>query len=278
MKVKAQKETKKMDTMLRVFAAVGVITVGIFMLGCGSDEEEDSPVPTVEEEQKIIFGLDGDTYRNRRLFKVSNLPVDDWTVKEVNKTIEGEETRDFFGWIPLPFSLYHTTYIHEEDFNIDQMSNEVIALLFMQPTSEADFADTLPKAFENRIPFIYIFIELQSSTDFDSSKRAAVHNLEALTPPFDWEDEMHEVINQAAISSRDGRHGYFWEIVLNTQTPQLINEQPLDIESKAKQSFFLSRLESNRFIYRILFWAPTDQYDTYVSVYDQIVSSIEFRL
>ena len=268
-----------MNSILRVFVAIGAMILGIFIVGCGGDNEADAPAPTVEEEPKITFGLDGDTYRNRRLFKVSNLPIDDWTVKEVSKAVEGgEETRDFFGWIPLPFSLYNTTYIHEEDFAIDQMSNEVISLLFMQPTSEADFADTLPKAFENRIPFIYIFIELQSSTDFNSSKNAAVHNLEALTPPFDWEDKMHEVSNQAAISSRDGRHGYFWEIVLNAQAPQLINEQFLDIESKAKQSFFLSRLESNRFIYRLLFWSPTDQYDTYVSVYDKIVSSVEFRL
>ncbi len=269
---------RKMDTTLKVLVAIGAVIVGSFIVGCGGDDEADSPAPTVEKEPEVTFGLDGDTYRNRRLFKVSNLPVDDWIVREVTKAVEGEGTRDFFGWVPLPFSLYHTTYIHEEDFDIDRMSNGVISLLFMQPTSEADFVDSLPKAFENRIPFIYIFIELQSSTDFDSSKEAAVSNLEALAPPFDWEDEMHEVINQSAITSRDGRHGYFWEIVLNTQTPQLINEQFLDIESKAKQSFFVSRLESNRFIYRILFWSPTDQYDTYVPVYDKIVSSVEFRL
>ena len=267
-----------MDMTLRVFVAVGAMIVGIFIVGCGGDGEEDSPALTVEKEPAIIFGLDGDTYRNRRLFKVSDLPVDNWTIKEVTKAVEGEEAENFLGWVPLPLSLYHTTYTHREDFDFDQMSNEVISLLFMQPTSEEDFANTLPEAFANQTPFIYIFIELQSGTDFDSSRNAAVHNLEALTPPFDWEDKVHEVSNQAAISSRDGRHGYFWEIVLNAQTPQLVNNQIFDIESKAKQSFFLSRLESSRFIYRLLYWSPTDQYDTYVSVYDKIVSSVEFRL
>ena len=267
-----------MEVTLRVIVAVGAMILGIFMVGCGGDDEEDSPAPTVEKEPAITFGLDGDTYRNRRLFKVSNLPVNDWTVKEVTKAVEGEEAENFLGWIPLPLSLYHTTYTHEEDFAFEQESNEVISLLFMQPTSEEDFVNTLPEAFTNQIPFIYIFIELQSSTDFDSSREAAGHNLEALTPPFDWEDKMHEVGNQAAISSRDGRHGYFWEIVLNAQTPQLINDQIFDIESRAKQSFFLSRLESSRFIYRLLYWSPTDQYDVYVPVYDKIVSSVEFRL
>ena len=123
-----------------------------------------------------------------------------------------------------------------------------------------------------------IFIELEGGTDFDSSKEAAVQILEALALLFDWEDKMHEVTNQGAISSKDRRHGYFWEIVLSAENPPLFNEQILDTESKAKQSFFLSRLENNRFIYRLLFWAPTDQYDTYVSVYDKIVSSVEFRL
>ena len=267
-----------MQMTLRVFVAIGALIVGIFIMGCGGDDEEDSPAPAVEKEPEPAFGLDGDTYRNRRLFKVSNLPIDDWTVKEVTKAVEGENGENFIGWVPLPLSLYTTIYTREEDFFFDQVSNGVISLLLMQPTSEEDFVNTLPEAFANQIPFIYIFIELQSGTDFDSSKNAGVHILESFTPPFDWEDKMHEVTNQGAILSKDRRHGYFWEIVLSAENPPLFNEQILDTESKAKQSFFLSRLENNRFIYRLLFWAPTDQYDTYVSIYDKIVSSVEFRL
>ena len=269
-----------MQLTLRVFAAIGVMIVGVFIVGCGDgdDEEADSPAPTVEKEPEITFGLDGDTYRNRRLFKISNLPVDNWTVKEVTKAVEGEKEEDFLGWLPLPLSLYHTTYARGEDLFFDQVTNGAVSLLFMQPTSEEDFVDTLPEAFANQIPFIYVFIELQGGTDFDSSKEAAVQILEALMPLFDWQDETHEVTNQGAISSLDRRHGYFWEIALSAETPLLFNEQILDTESKAKQSFFLSRLENSRFIYRLLFWAPTDQYDTHVPVYDKIVSSIEFRL
>ena len=268
-----------MDIKLRVLAAIGVMIVGIFIIGCGGDDAaEDTSVPTVKKESGPTFGLDGDTYRNRRLFKVSDLPIDDWTVKEVNKTVEGENEEDLIGWVPLPWSLFTTTYTRGEDFLIDRVSNEVISLLFMQPVSEQDFVNTLPEALTNQIPFIYIFIELQSGTDFDSSKNAAVHILESFTPPFDWIDKIHEVTNQGTLFSKDRRHGYFWEIVLDAEIPLLFNEQILEAESKAKQSFFLSRLENSRFIYRILFWAPTDQYDMYVSVYDEIVSSVEFRL
>ena len=267
-----------MDMKLRVFVVIGAMIVGLFIAGCGGGDEEDTSAPTVEKEPEITFGLDGDTYRNRRLFKIADLPVDDWIVKEVTKAVEGENEENFIGWVPLPLSLYTTTYTRGEDLFFDQVSNGVISLLFMQPVSEKDFVNTLPEAFANQIPFIYIFIELQSGTDFDSSKNAAVHILESFTPLFDWEDKMHEVTNQRAIFSKDRRHGYYWEIVLNAEPLLLFNEQILDTESKAKQSFFVSRLENNRFIYRLLFWAPADQYDKYVPVYDKIVSSIEFRL
>lgn len=66
---------------LRVFVVGGLI-VGIFITGCGGDDTEDSPAPTIKMEPEPTFGVDGDTYRDNRLFRISNLPVDDWTVKE----------------------------------------------------------------------------------------------------------------------------------------------------------------------------------------------------
>lgn len=268
-----------MDMKLRVFIAIGALIMGVFIVGCGGDETEDSPAPAVEKEPEITFGLDGDTYRDKRLFKISNLPVDDWTVKKVTKAVEeGGPEEDLFSWIPLPFSLYRVIS-KEGETPLHQVSNEAISLLFMQPTSEADFVDTLPKAFENRIPFIYIFIEVQSVTDFDSSKDIAVALLKQFVPVWDLKYKGHEVNNQGPLFSKDRRAGYFWEIAPNGNLPLFLNEQIFDhVENKAKQSFFVGRLEGNRFVYRLLFWSPTDRYDAYVSVYDNIVSSVEFRL
>ncbi len=226
-----------MQMTLRVFAAIGVMIVGVFIMGCGGDEEEDSPVPTVEKEPAITFGLDGDTYRNRRLFKISNLPVDDWTVKEVTNKVRGEE-EDLPGVI----------------------NNETISLLLMQPTSEENFADTLLEAEENEIPYIYISIEVQSTTDIKSSREVALVLLEQTGV------QKEEVTNQGAIFSKDRRHGYFWEVTFN------------EIDFKVKQSFFVRSSEGSRYVYRLLFVSPTGQYDAYVSVYDKIVSAVEFRL
>ena len=222
---------------LRIFVAIGALIMGIFIVGCGGDDEADSPVPTVEKEPALNFGLDGDTYRNRRLFKISNLPVDDWTVKEVTNKVRGEE-EDLPGVI----------------------NNESISLLLMQPTSEENFVGTLLEAEENEIPYIYISIEVQSTTDIKSSREVALVLLEQTGVQKD------EVTNQGAIFSKDRRHGYFWEVTFN------------EIDFKVKQSFFVRSSEGSRYVYRLLFVSPIGQYDTYVSVYDKIVSSVEFRL
>ena len=222
---------------LRVFAAIGAVIVGIFIVGCGGDDEADSPVPTVEQKPALNFGLDGDTYRNRRLFKISNLPVDDWTVKEVTNKVRGEEE-------DLPGTI----------------NNESISLLLMQPTSEENFVDTLLEAEENEIPYIYISIEVQSTTDIKSSREIALVLLEQTGVQKD------EVTNQGAIFSKDRRHGYFWEVTFN------------EIDFKVKQSFFVRSSEGSRYVYRLLFVSPIGQYDAYVSVYDKVVSAVEFRL
>ena len=224
-----------MAMTMRGCAAIVAVIMGVFIVGCDGDDEEESSVPTVEEEPALHFGLDGDTYRNRRLFKISNLPVNDWTVKEVTNKV-----RAGLG----------------DDSGV--VTNEGISLLLMQPTSAEDFADTLIEANEKGIPYIYIVIEVQSVTDITSSREAALSVLE------EYGIQENEVTGQGAIFSKDRRHGYFWEVTFD--------------DFKAKESFFVRSSEGSRYIYRLLFLSPPDQYDTYVSVYDKIVSSVEFRL
>ena len=224
-----------MSVTFRVFVAIGAIIVGVFIVGCGGDDAEDSSTPTVEKKPALSFGLDGDTYRNRRLFKISDLPADDWTIKEVTNKVRGEVEN-----IP------------------GQVTNETISLLLMQPTSEENFADTIIEAHEKGIPYIYIVIEVQSVTDVTSPREVALTVLKQTG----FQD--NEITNQGQILSKDRRHGYFWEVAFD--------------DFKAKQSFFIRSSEGSRYIYRLLFLSPTDQYDAYVSVYDRIVSSVEFRL
>ena len=66
---------------MRTLAFLIAVMLAAFMMGCGSDEEEESSTPTKVERSEPTLGLHGDTFRNQRyVFKVSNLPVDGWTV------------------------------------------------------------------------------------------------------------------------------------------------------------------------------------------------------
>lgn len=169
---------------LRAWIVISIMIIGFCVAGCGGDNEPTASVPTVEPEPKIKFGLDGDTYRNRRLFKISNLPVDNWTIKEVTNKVRGKEEA-----IP------------------GVITNEAISLLLMQPTSEEDFADTIIEATEKGIPYIYVAIEVQSISDETSSREVALIILEQAG------FEENEVTSQGAILSKDRRYGYFWEVM-----------------------------------------------------------------
>jgi len=71
-----------MRKLLKLLAMSSVMMSVFFTMGCGSDEEEPSPI-IKEDASEPLLGLDGNTYRNPQyVFKVSNLPVEDedWTV------------------------------------------------------------------------------------------------------------------------------------------------------------------------------------------------------
>ena len=219
---------------LNTILLVALLTLLIGIAGCGGDDAPESPT-TAEKQPALNFGLDGDTYRNRRLFKISNLPVKSWTVKEVTNKVRGD--------------------IDDDD---GRSSNSSISLLLMQPVAAADFADTLREAVENGIPYIYIVIEVQRISNEVSSRTFAldliVHQ-EGLKPN-----------SQGSVMSKDRRRGYYIEVEGDPEG------------FKWKQTFFVRSSESNKHVYRLLYAAPTDQYNTYLPVYDRIIASVEFRL
>ena len=209
-----------------------ICLASLILSGCGGDDAPESPT-TAEKQPALNFGLDGDTYRNRRLFKISNIPVKGWTVKEVTNKSVG----------------------HPDD---SRNSNSGISLLFMQPVAATDFADTLQEANENGIPYIYIFIERQSVSNKVSARTFA---LDLMVHQSGFKPN-----RQGSVMSKDRRRGYYVEIEHDSEG------------LKSKQTFFIRSSEANRHVYRLLYMAPTDQYNTYLPVYDRIIASVEFRL
>jgi len=82
---------------MRVAAIFTLIVCALFgVIGCG--EEPTSPAEPVPE---IVSGLSGDTYMNTKFgIRISNLPVDEWTVKALGEDGQGMMARPEPGILP----------------------------------------------------------------------------------------------------------------------------------------------------------------------------------
>ena len=230
-----------------------ILLMSVFFIACGADEEVDEPSPTKVEQPAVVYGLHGDTYRNREyVFKVSNLPVDGWTVLEVSNAAKKEIDE-----------IWKAAWLGANQNN-EVLFNSTISFLLMQPTSEDNFARTITEAITKQIPFIYVFVEVQKITDIKTPKayvQLLIELLGIILPPGSF-----EVTQEGSLSSKDRRPGYYFEMKLNDG-------------SWGKQTVVLRNThQESPPIYRLYFWAPGDQYEELLPVYNQIVSSVEFRL
>ena len=234
--------------MYRVLNLLSLL-ITVFLLACG--DEEELPFPTKMEPPAGDYGLHGDTYQNQQyVFRVSNLPVNDWTVLEISNVARREIDKIWKeAWISA-------TGEHGQ-------FNSVVSLLLMQLTSEQNFANTILDAVEKQIPFIYIFIEKQKISEISSPKtyvETLIELMEFILPA----DSFH-VTQQGSHFSKDGRPGHYFEMSL------------VD-DSRIKRTVFFRSASSESNIYQISFWCPGGRYDELVPVYDNIAASVEFRL
>jgi len=111
---------------MRVAVMLTLIVCALFgVIGCG--EESKSPAEPVPE---IVPGLSGDTYMNTKFgIKISNLPVDEWTVKALGEDSRGLMARRIEGFLP-----YYTLLLMEPvpayqfiDMDVDGFTSSIIA-------------------------------------------------------------------------------------------------------------------------------------------------------
>ena len=235
--------------MYRLLNLMGLL-ITVFFIACGGDEE-DVLSPTKMEPPAVVYGLHGDTYQDQRyVFRVSNLPVDDWTVLEISNVARREIDK-----------IWKEAWIAATGGHVQ--FNVVDSFLLMQLTSEQNFASTIIEAFEKQIPLIYIFIEKQKITEISSPREyveTLIEDFEFILPP-----DSFEVTQQGSHFSKDGRPGHYFEV-------RLVDD------SLIKRTVFFRNISSGSNIYQISFWCPGHRYEELVPVYDKIAASVEFRL
>lgn len=118
--------------MYRLLNLMGLL-ITVFFIACGGDEE-DVLSPTKMEPPAVVYGLHGDTYQDQRyVFRVSNLPVDDWTVLEISNVARREIDK-----------IWKEAWIAATGGHVQ--FNVVDSFLLMQLTSEQNFASTIKRS------------------------------------------------------------------------------------------------------------------------------------
>lgn len=221
-----------------------------FFVACSGDEEV-APSPVKMEPPAVVYGLHGDTYQHQRyVFRVSNLPVDDWTILEISNVARREIDK-----------IWKEAWIAAAGGHVKLNAGD--SLLLLQLTTEQDFASTILEAVENQIPFIYIFIEKQKISEISSPRKyvdTMIELLELVLPP-----DSFEVTQQGSHFSKDGRPAHYFEM-------RLVDD------SRIKRTVFFRNISSESDVYQISFWCPGGRYEELVPVYDNIAASVEFRL
>ncbi|MDE0187188.1 MAG: hypothetical protein OXP71_17235 [Candidatus Poribacteria bacterium] len=235
--------------MYKLLKLLSLLTT-VFFAACGRDEEV-APSPVKTEPPAVVYGLHGDTYQHQRyVFRVTNLPVDDWTVLEISNVARREIDK-----------IWKVAWIAAAGGQVQ--FNAVDSFLLLQLTTEQEFASTILEAVEKQIPFIYIFIEKQKISEISSPRKyieTMIELLELVLPP-----DSFEVTQQGSHFSKDGRPAHYFEM-------RLVDG------SRIKRTAFFRNVSSESDVYQISFWCPGGRYEELVPVYDNIAASVEFRL
>ena len=228
-----------------------LLCLPIILFSCGDEGSNALDSITKEGPSLPRLGLHGSEYRNQRyLFKFLNLPVNDWTVKEISNknTIDA-----FLDW--------------EEIFGFKVEVNEMDSLLLMEPVVESDFVYQLVDVLENKIPHILIWVEKQTVSDISAPKEyveGLLETIEFLNEAGALKQNL-EVTDQGKILSADRVSGYYYDMVA-------------DDGRRSKDSLFMRSTSNTFYIYHYDLWVPNQaSYEQYLQTYNRMLSTLAFN-
>jgi len=146
------------------------------VIGCGDDSSEEPTKPVVE----IKPGLSGNTYWNTKFgIKITNLPVDSWTVKALGKDGLGFLAPSEENTIPL----YH--------------------VMLMEPVTTEQFVNlgegaSLKPVIDANIPFIWLAVDYLKDGNFETHNLAEDVNYYAEFYSYDIESKKPVYVGNSA--------------------------------------------------------------------------------
>ena len=238
----------KLSTYAGIFSACF-----LFLLGCG--EEETDVVKESNQNQNQIsseapLGLSGETYRNQRfLFKVSNLPMEGWSIF----TVETEVGREFL------------TGFYGEKEEGEHDSHRLLSTVPFIVDNFAEYSEKKDKA--NRQGEISILVEVISKAEVklirSAEDLAQVYKLQKAALGLPMKSEKQVV-------SADGYSGYAIYGDISEDGEQ----------AEYGYAFFTRPSGKSQRIYRLAYVEVYRVGETskYKGIFEQMVASLEFNI
>ncbi len=247
---------KHLNRTLLISLILCYVSFSLSIIGCGEDADITEPIDGNADDLQTA-GLHGDTYRNvEYLFKVSKLPTEGWTVKEVTNLASFDQLKK---WKAV--------------FDPGTKFNKMEDLLLLEPTAEADFQDTLTAAFETQTPFVFVQVEEQTATKYLTPQQYVEAHLSEMSQVYP--EGSFEITAKEPLISRDRMPGYAYDVTWLEFEDEATGEKT-ENPGKAKEAYFM-RSASTDFVYHLYFWAPVERYDELLPVYDTLLKYLELN-
>ena len=228
------------------------ILFGSLLISCGNENDEKNDSIVKEEVEDAPIGLLGNVYRNQNyVFKISNLPVNEWSIFCVDYP-EQKET--------INFMLYG-----DKDYVPDTSKRTNLGrdLLVMSPRKNIS-ADDLRQMYEGNqeIHYLVMDIEEQIVTNFTSGEGVAKHYKIQKQDSFKF-DEIE------GIRTKDGFSGY-----------RMDGHHVEDETIKVGYSFFVRSSNNSSRIYRFYYLSVVGdgEISEVKKIFDEVLSNLEFNI
>ena len=225
-----------------------VLLVLLVLVGCGEEITKEEVKPKTVVETEPPYGLNGSTYRNKNLvFKVSNLPVDEWSVYVDGHPIVQEGTKRYIENDP---SKNEMQVILKAYFP----KGEYIILPEELPPNEVEALKD--KELKPAIAMFEIAVETQVGTDDRSAKEFAKGWMKGYSNNTFGE--------QGTIRTKDSYVGYRFYYVKPDG-------------DKAGMAYFIRSRGNTKKVYRIAYKAKAEEGDRGRKTFDNLLANLEFN-
>ena len=226
----------------------GWMLLVLLLVGCGEEITKEGEKPKAVVETEPPYGLSGSTYRNKNLvFKVSNLPVDEWSVYVDDHPIVKELTNSYLENDPSKNEMLVVLMAYFP-------KGEYIILPEELPPNEVDALKD--KELKPATALLEIAVETQVGIDIRSAKEFATGWME--------ERPQNQYEKQGVVRTKDSYVGYKFYYVKPDG-------------DKGGIAYFIRSRGNTKRVYRMAYGDKAEEVNRGRKAFDNLLANLEFN-